>query len=241
MRNDEFKCDLDLMEYGSSDSSSSDMNGWSVPWADLMMVMFVLFVVLFIYSQSKENIKVIFSGNAQSNVSPNPVDNLIDMLSVHREAMSGSTKVILKSQDVLYRSNDGAISMRSEDDGQLKIVMRGDAFFAPGKSSFEPKTLQYLAEIAGVLENTNHAIHIVGHTDHSDVTKSGDVSAFELSASRAAHVAQYLISEKSIDPARILVSGRGGTLPELPDSMEKVSGNNRRVEIVVINTDVNAK
>ncbi|MBI9110517.1 OmpA family protein [Maridesulfovibrio ferrireducens] len=241
MKNDEFKCDLDLMEFGSSDSDTSGMGGWSVPWADLMMVMFVLFVVLFIYSQSKENIKVIFSGNAQSQVSPNPVDNLIDMLSVHREAMSGSTKVVLTPQDVLYRSNDGAISMASEDDGQLKIIMRGDAFFAPGRSSFEPKTLQYLAEVAEILRTSNHAIHIVGHTDHSDVAKSGKISAFELSARRAAQVAQYFISEKSIDPARILVSGRGGTVPELPDSMEKVSGNNRRVEIVVINTDFNAE
>ncbi|WP_031479089.1 OmpA/MotB family protein [Maridesulfovibrio frigidus] len=241
MRNDEFKCDIDLMEFGSSDSDTSGMNGWSVPWADLMMVMFVLFVVLFIYSKSEENIKVIFASNAQSKVSPTPVDSLIDMLSVHRQSMSGSTRVLLAPQDVLYRSSDGAVSVGSEDNGQMKIVMRGDAFFAPGKSSFEPKTLQYLAEISEVLTKNHHAIHIVGHTDHSDVAKLEAGAAFELSASRAAKVAQYLISEKSIDPARILVSGRGGTLPELPDTMGEVSGNNRRVELFVINPDVNAK
>lgn len=238
MKNDEFKFDLDLMEYGSHDSESSDLNGWSVAWADLMMVMFVLFVVLFIYSQSKENIKVIFSGNANTQVSPSPVDGLIDMLSVHRDAMSGNAKVVLTPQDDLYRSDDGAVSMENEDNGQIKIVMRGDAFFAAGKSSFEPKTVQYLAEVAEVLKTNNHAIHIIGHTDHSDIAQSGKSAAFALSASRAAQVAQYFISEKSIDPARILVSGRGGTVPELPDSLQKVSGNNRRVEIVVINTDL---
>ncbi len=241
MRNDEFKYDLDLVEYGSHDSESSDMNSWSVAWSDLMMVMFVLFVVLFIYSQSKENIKVIFSGNAKSQVDLSPVDGLIDMLSVHRDAMSGNARVVLSPQDELYRSDDGAISMDNDDNGQIKIVMRGDAFFPVGKSDFEPKTQQYLAEVAEVLKTNNHAIHIIGHTDHRDAASAGEKSAFELSADRAAKVAQYFISEKSIDPARILVSGRGGTVPELPDSMQKVSGNNRRVEIVVINTDLNGE
>jgi chemotaxis protein MotB len=88
MKFNDLKCELDLMEFDSSESDNSGMNGWSVPWADLMMVMFVLFVVLFIYSQTKENIKVIFSNNAQSETTANPTDDLINMISFHRDAMS---------------------------------------------------------------------------------------------------------------------------------------------------------
>ncbi len=240
MKFDDLKCELDLIEFKSGDTETSGMNGWAVPWSDLMMVMFVLFVVLFIYSQSKENIKVIFEGNAQSQVAVNPADELIEMISFHREAMSSSARVVMSPDDVLYRSDDGAVSMK-EEDGELKIVMRGNAFFAPGKSIFEPKTRQYLAEVAEVLKTSNHAIHIVGHTDASDVARAGKESAFALSAARSAKVAEYLINQKSIDPVRIIVSGRGSSAPELPSDMGKVQGNNRRVEIVVINTDVNAK
>lgn len=240
MKFDDLKCELDLIEFKSGDTDTSGMNGWAVPWSDLMMVMFVLFVVLFIYSQSKENIKVIFEGNAQSQVAVNPADELIEMISFHREAMSSSARVVMSPEDVLYRSDDGAVSMK-EEDGELKIVMRGNAFFAPGKSIFEPKTRQYLAEVAEVLKTSNHAIHIVGHTDSSDAARAGKESAFALSAARAAKVAEYLINQKTIDPVRIIVSGRGGAAPELPGDMGEVQGNNRRVEIVVINTDVNAK
>ncbi|TIH18613.1 flagellar motor protein MotB [Marinifilum sp. JC120] len=240
MKFDELKCELDLMDFNSGDADTSGMNGWAVPWSDLMMVMFVLFVVLFIYSQSKENIKVIFEGNAQSQVAVNPADELIEMISFHREAMSSSARVVLTPEDVLYRSDDGAVSMK-EEEGELKIIMRGNAFFAPGQNGFEDKTRQYLAEVAEVLKTSKHAIHIIGHTDESDASKVGKKSAFELSARRAAQVAEYLINEKSIDPVRIIVSGRGGVAPELPGDMGKVEGNNRRVEIVVINTDVNAQ
>ncbi|WP_320008777.1 OmpA family protein [Maridesulfovibrio sp.] len=240
MKFDDLKHELELMEFNSGDSDTSGMNGWAVPWSDLMMVMFVLFVVLFIYSQSKENIKVIFEGNAQSQVAVNPADELVEMISFHREAMSSSARVVMSPEDVLYRSDDGAVSMK-EEDGELKIVMRGNAFFAPGKSSFELKTRQYLDEVAEVLKTSTHAIHIVGHTDSSDAAQAGRESVFELSATRAAKVAEYFINQKSIDPVRIIVSGRGGSAPELPGDMGKVQGNNRRVEIVVINTDVNAK
>ncbi|MFW5499148.1 MULTISPECIES: OmpA/MotB family protein [unclassified Maridesulfovibrio] len=240
MKLDEMKCELDLLEFNSGDTDTSGMNGWAVPWSDLMMVMFVLFVVLFIYSQSKENIKVIFEGNAQSEVAMNPADGLIEMISFHRDAMSSSARVIMTPEDVLYRSDDGAVSMK-EEDGELKIVMRGNAFFASGQNVFEDKTRQYLAEVAEVLKTSKHAIHIIGHTDSSDAAKVGAQNAFELSARRAAKVAEYLINTKSIDPVRIIVSGRGGVAPELPGDMGKVEGNNRRVEIVVINTDVNAQ
>ncbi|WP_320170219.1 OmpA family protein [Maridesulfovibrio sp.] len=240
MKFDDLKEELGLMDFESGSSDTSGMNGWSVPWADLMMVMFVLFVVLFIYSQSKENIKVIFSGNARSQVSVSPADDLIDMISFHRDAMSGSAKVLLTPEDTLYRSTDGAVSMK-EENGELKIVMRGDAFFAPGESRLEEKTRQYLAEVADVLKTNTHAIHVVGHVDDKDVAKIGQSAAFELSTARAARVARYLSYEKAIDPVRIIVSGRGNYAPELPDDMGKVSGNNRRVEIVVINTDINAE
>ncbi|NDV21878.1 OmpA family protein [Desulfovibrio sp. JC022] len=240
MKFDELKCELDLMDFNSGDADTSGLNGWAVPWSDLMMVMFVLFVVLFIYSQSKENIKVIFEGNAQSQVAVDPADGLIEMISFHREAMSSSARVVMTPEDVLYRSDDGAVSMK-EEDGELKIVMRGNAFFAPGQNGFEAKTRKYLAEVAEVLKTSKHAIHIIGHTDGSDAAKIGKKNTFELSARRAAQVAEYLINKKTIDPVRIIVSGRGGVAPELPGDMGKVAGNNRRVEIVVINTDVKAQ
>lgn len=240
MKFEELKSELGLLEFDSADADTSGMNGWSVPWADLMMVMFVLFVVLFIYSQSKENIQVLFSGNAQRQVSVNPADDLIEMINFHRDAMSSSAKLMLTPQDTLYRSDDGSVSM-NEKDGELKIVMRGDAFFAAGKSRFENKTRQYLAEVAEVLRTSTHAIHIIGHVDESDVAGVGREAAFRLSADRAAAVAEYFVYEKGIDPVRIIVSGRAGSAPELPGDLGKVKGNNRRVEIIVINTDINAE
>ncbi|WP_432736875.1 OmpA/MotB family protein [Maridesulfovibrio sp. FT414] len=240
MNFDELKKEIGLMEFDSSDTDTSGMNGWSVPWADLMMVMFVLFVVLFIYSQSKENIKVLFSGNPRHQVAVNPADDLIEMITFHRDAMSSSADVMLTPQDTLYRSDDGSVSMK-EEDGELKIVMRGDAFFAPGNVNFEAKTRKYLDEVAEVLKTSTHAIHVIGHVDESDVARVGQKGAFELSASRAARVAGFLVYEKAIDPVRIIVSGRGDSAPELPGDMGKVKGNNRRVEIIVINTDINTK
>lgn len=238
MRHDKLTDDLDILDSDIS-GAREDTNGWTVPWADLMMVMFVLFVVLFIYSQSKENIKVIFSGNAESGVSSNPVDSLIDSISMHRAGMSANSKIELPPQKSLFRSSGGSVSVNTEDNGEVKIIMRGDTFFRPGKASLGSLSKSYLSEIAGMLTTNNHAIHVVGHSDDSDATVVGGVGAFELSARRAARAAQYLIKSSGIDPRRIMISGRGITRPEVPSSVEKVSGNNRRVEIYILNTVLN--
>ncbi|WP_027178128.1 OmpA/MotB family protein [Maridesulfovibrio bastinii] len=236
MRDDKFLEELGLAELDSSESSSGGINDWSVPWSDLMMVMFVLFVVLFIYSQSKENIKVIFSGNAESGVSSSPVDSLIDSISMHRAGASPDSKVELPPQQSLFRSSSGAVSVNTGDDGEVKIVMRGDTFFAPGKVELDGISRKYLDEIVGILETNRHAIHVIGHCDDTDISKIGRTAAFELSADRAAKVAEYLIGFGGIDPGRFMVSGRGATKPELPSAVQKVSGNNRRVEIYILNT-----
>lgn len=236
MQDDKFLDDIDLLEFETPQSGSEGANGWAVPWADLMMVMFVLFVVLFIYSKSKENIKVIFKDNAASEVSINPVDTLIDSISLHRAGMSKDSSVVLPPQQSLFRSRNGAVSVNTKDNGDVKIVMRGDTFFSPGKAYLDALSRKYLSEVAGMLTTNNHAIHVIGHCDDTDVSKIGQSEAFELSAQRAARVAQYLIKTSGIEPGRIMVSGRGITRPEIPSSVEKVKGNNRRVEIYVFNT-----
>lgn len=239
MSKDKFLKDLDLLELEDSGAGTEGANAWAVPWSDLMMVMFVLFVVLFIYSQSKENIKVIFSGNSESGVASSPVDSLIDSISMHRAGMSKDSQVQLPPQRSLFRSRSGDVSVSNEDNGDVKIVMRGDTFFAPGKSSLGTSTVKYLSEIAEILKSNNHPIHVIGHCDDTDVSKIGRSEAFEISASRAAKVAEFLISHGAVDSSRFMVSGRGLTHPEVPEAVAKVSGNNRRVEILILNTGIN--
>ncbi|MBU1249392.1 MAG: flagellar motor protein MotB [Proteobacteria bacterium] len=55
----EFGKNFDLL-----DDSSGEVRGttsWAVPWSDLMMVMFVLFVVLYVYASTHQEVRFIFT------------------------------------------------------------------------------------------------------------------------------------------------------------------------------------
>jgi chemotaxis protein MotB len=177
---------------------------WSVPWSDLMMVMFVLFVVLFIYSSTHQDVKVLFSRQsaeeAKSASSLDPLIGLIGQISSRADGQGGRDVVTMAENRVLYRSRVDGVSVVREGPGRIRVSLRGDLFF--GRN--EP--------------------------DEAEGTKS-----FALSTGRAADVADHLMTEFKIDPRRVIITGRGAYIPELPGTTQANQALNRRVEIVITN------
>lgn len=99
-----------------------------------------------------------------------------------------------------------------------------------------------LEEIGRVLSDTSisrlyREVRVVGHSDSiAYVTPS--FSNWELSASRAAVVARYLVDQVSVDPCKISASGVGPYFPraDLPSDLSPAARReqNRRIEIEII-------
>lgn len=237
MRNEKrFTEDLTSFDQMGNAASAHGMQDWAVPWADLMMVMFVLFVVLFIYAGTHKDVKILFSSQSAAEArSASALDPLIGLIGqISSRAASGGTKDVVGMADarVLYRSRANGISVIQEAPGQVRISLRGALFFDEKSGSLKSEAGQYLDEIAKVVSLNVGTVHVIGFVDQSE---SKGAQSFMLSTARATEVAKYFISRFDIAPKRIVVTGRGAYQPELPETSEANRVANRRVEIVIVN------
>lgn len=212
------------------------MNDWAVPWSDLMMVMFVLFVVLFIYADTHKDVKILFSeqskGEAMATSTLDPLIGLIGQISSRVDESGGQDFVRMADNQVIYRSRADGVSVVREGARKVRVTLRGDLFFGANDQKLKVDSTQYLEEIAELISLSVGTVHVVGYASEDE---SEAAASFNLSSGRAADVADLLITKFNIDPKRVIITGRGAFSPELPGTSEYNQAMNRRVEILITN------
>lgn len=122
---------------------------------------------------------------------------------------------------------------------KLKIIIRINekGSFPSGtailKSGFEP----VMKKITKAVDGTVGTVHVAGHTDNIPISTDWYRSNWELAASRSVTVAHYMMSNKGIDPKRIVVEGYANTQPLASNKTARNRAKNRRVEIIVAQED----
>ncbi|WP_243546115.1 OmpA/MotB family protein [Pseudodesulfovibrio tunisiensis] len=217
-------------------AAARGLNDWVVPWADLMMVMFVLFVVLFIYASTHKDVRVLFSPETASRAEAvgtlDPLIGLIGGISSQADQYASRNTVHVGGREVVFKSRADGVTVVQDREGRTRITLRGGLFFQAGEAGLNASAGQYLGEIAGLLRVSAGRVHVIGY---SSANEADGVQSFALSGDRARSVAEYFIRESHIDPKRVILSGRGMYAPELPDSSVANQERNRRVEIVLFN------
>jgi outer membrane protein OmpA-like peptidoglycan-associated protein len=108
-----------------------------------------------------------------------------------------------------------------------------DLVFDSGSASLTAGDYASLAGVAAWLNaNPDGTVALVGHTD-----ASGSLAAnIALSERRAEAVAEALVRDFSVDPARLAAKGVGYLAPRATNQTEEGRQKNRRVEVVVTST-----
>lgn len=135
-------------------------------------------------------------------------------------------------QALLGEVTAGLIDLDLED-GRLIIRIRERGSFAAGSARPEAKFLPVLERIAAILERLPGTVIISGHSDSTPVRGTRYRSNWELSAARAAAVADELLAVSAISPKRLLVEGRADTRPLKDETTAANRAANRRVEIAI--------
>ncbi len=211
---------------------------WSVPWSDLMMVMFVLFAVL-VALQMRENRELVESAEREEQVPvsvvepmPTPVPSFEPLMRVN---------VFERSQDAVREARVDNVEIVLLNDQSVKVSVQGPMFFELGEATLRPEVREFLDRLARVIGQTSFAVRVVGHTDDYPVDTEVFPSNWELSTARAARVARYLIRSAGIDPRRFTVMGRGEYEPAVPNIDDANRALNRRVEIIITRDEVEPK
>jgi chemotaxis protein MotB len=207
-----------------------------------MMIMFMVFAMLFIYSTNAANpprkdppppkpVPV-----AETKAPTDPGQAFMGELEVPvRDPAEFRAAAGKPVRETYYRSDNLGIQVVRETDRQVRVFLRGDLFFGSGGDHLSANSAPYLARIGEILRVSAGAVLVVGHTAEGE-TKTPEES-LGLSARRAASVAEYFIRTEKLDPRRFLITGRGAFQPEVPDTARDADKRNRRVEVLVL-TDI---
>lgn len=205
---------------------------WLISYADLVTLLFTLFVVLYAASDQERAQRVVAAmtqtGQRAVSTIAHPGGN--GVLPGGREIQDAritveqvfATNTTLNARARIIETKDGFI-----------ISMAEAGFFAPGEAQLRDDARALLEKLAQVLQQTKTQVRVEGHTDAIPISTARFPSNWELSSARASVVLTQLLAQ-GITPTRLSLAGYGGERPIADNATREGRELNRRVDLVVV-------
>lgn len=229
---------------------------WVLSYADMLTLLFALFVVLYASSQVDTNKLAVASesmrwalnytgeggitklsifkgppteGGCVASLGGKPMTSAVQrqMVEKLRQRIEKHLKVFLVKQD-----KSPSITLELEG-ARLHIRLAAQRFFDPANASLRPDSLAILDAIASEIAESGFQIRVEGHTDDEPIRNTRFRNNWDLSAARAVTVVSYLEAAHDIDPKRLSADGMGSTRPVVSNDTPDHKELNRRVELVL--------
>ncbi|KAF5080038.1 Motility protein B [anaerobic digester metagenome] len=218
-------------------------DAWLNTYADMITLILIFFILLFSMStldaaKYKQLVEIFnpaavyeTTGTAtesDGSTSPNEdisVEEIVDLEDLYQYL----------SQYTKENGLDDAVSIEKYEKA-VSIKFMSSIFFEPDSSRIKPGGQQVLSDIGQAfkaVEPTIKSIRIDGHTAQAD----SPVDDRDLSSSRANEVLRFLQNGYITDPAKLLSVGFGQYRPIAPNDTEENRAKNRRVEIIISETE----
>jgi len=126
---------------------------------------------------------------------------------------------------------------------QLKLEARGlvislpqSVLFRPGDDRIAPGALPLIGEIAEVLHDIPNQITLAGHADPVPVHNRRFRNNWQLAAGRSLGLLEVLSQQYGIADSRLSIASYGANDPKSSNATPAGRAENRRVEIVILNS-----
>ncbi|WP_079530542.1 flagellar motor protein MotS [Halobacillus hunanensis] len=219
---------------------------WMTTYADMITLILVFFILLF--SMSQVNL-VKFDAIAQSfqnrmilEFYPSPVedDHPKDLTDPeHTADQSSSLDELLKEVNQYLESHQlkDTISASRTDEG-IVLVLQEQLLFSSGEAAILESGKPFLNKMGTLLAAIPNDVKVEGHTDNRPISTFKYPSNWELSGARAGSVIRYLLSNtEDIKQSRFTAAAYADTRPMVPNNSVENWSKNRRVEIVILDSD----
>lgn len=211
---------------------------WLLTYADLITLLMIFFVVMYSISQVDANkfkqlaqtLSVVFGGG-RSLVGVSPGTSFIPLPTPSQS--SDLEEVRASAEELLARQGARRQSSAEVQQQQLRITLANRLIFHRASAGITPIARKHLVSLGKLLTDTQGPIRIEGYTDSTPVHTKQYPSNWQLSAVRAANIAQLLVEQAGIDPSRISAVGYGDSHPVADNRTPEGRARNRRVVIVL--------
>jgi len=149
-----------------------------------------------------------------------------------KESLESNTSSI---QEVLEDAiKDGRITVEADlDKHRIVIRVEEKGSFPSGSAELTWEFEGLLLEMAKVLADMPGELTVEGHTDDVPIRTARFYSNWDLSAARAAAVANALLATGGVKATRLAVKGLADTEPRVNNNSSENRAKNRRVEIII--------
>lgn len=222
---------------------------WMVTYADLMSLLFALFVLLLSFSEVNDN-------SFKKNAGPmrEAFNQNADFETDEESTLSGGSGILqgvktvpldIPDREVLHEAmlaelrrslqRDIASNLVEIEDTNTGIILRfpSETAFQSGGAELTPSSYPTLDKIIPVLARTPGDIKVGGHTDDLPISTLQFRSNWDLSAARATSVVHYMIRSGQIPKERLTSQGFADSRPLMENKNRESRAKNRRVEISI--------
>jgi chemotaxis protein MotB len=218
---------------------------WIVSYADMLTLLFALFVVLYATSDANPqklqavhnsidqafSIGVLQGSNGSSAVLQNGggiTPSLAEIKSNNLAALSETLSGFAQANNL-----EGKIQVRSDADSII-ISLQDNLLFDSGSADLRPGSQDVLLQVANALQGLPNQMRIEGHTDNIPVNSPDFPTNWELSAARASRVLRFLRDQGGLTANKLFLAGFADTQPVASNETPEGRALNRRADIVIL-------
>jgi len=225
----------------------SARGGWQFIYSGFVLILLCFFIMLSSFSSIQEAKIMRF------------VKSFVDAVSILPGGLKtdGAAKVVPKSAEMvetdsplariftdltalaerLNCQNDVSVAYTTQG---LVMRLSDHALFDAGVANISPPAVPLLQKIGAIVAKTAYEVRVEGHTDDIPIKTNQYPSNWELSTARAVNVLRYIIDAYRIPNERLSAAGFGEYQPIVANDSSMNRAQNRRVEIVFLNSENSA-
>ncbi|RKM62429.1 chemotaxis protein [Butyrivibrio sp. CB08] len=159
------------------------------------------------------------------------------MEAAEAEQLEASAELAEKIEEALEEGEINDLVSLNYTSQFVELTIQGSILFDSGKVELKEDALPVVEKVGQILESyAGGTIEIEGHTDNIPMGGGGKyANNDELSSGRALTIFYYLTENTTLDPAKLVHTGRGQYDPIADNSTDEGRARNRRVEIKIYN------
>lgn len=235
---------------------------WLVTFADLLMVILILFVLLYSYSDTdfksatdsfqnhnRGSAPEESGGGASEEVEETPADDENEGEKTVPKEYEKQLEEMIKREKHIKEILDYVKTYATEHDLEdkmtvtptekgIEVVLPEIMLFPSGKADLKEEAVLFLDDMAPLLAEIINIIEIEGHTDNRPISTERFPSNWDLSTARANVVIRHLTDNHKLDPNRFKAVGYGEYQPISTNHTDEGRSKNRRVVLIISNEEL---
>jgi chemotaxis protein MotB len=218
---------------------------WLLPYSDMLTLLLALFIVMFAMSEVdkqkfqevSQQFNVIFSGgtgvleNGGGAITPiQPPTGEVSNSTIEDMKMNEIKQIL--EEEIEKEGYSDKIKINLNNEG-LEVAIQDVVLFNSGDATILKDVTSLLMKISSMLNGLNNSIIIAGHSDNVPIHNEKFRSNWDLSATRAINVMNFMVENGGINPDNFSIQAYGEYKPKYDNSTEEGRARNRRVEIFI--------